>query len=82
MPDNPQTDVTSKILSAVLDGSKVKLAWSDSRRQELHSIYLRHSPGFPGGERPAGVEGRFPCGSQGLVPERAELTTDGDLQLY
>ena len=81
MPDNPQTDVTSRILSVAIDGSKVKLAWSDSKWQELHSIYLRHSPGFPGGERPAGVEGRFPSGSQGLVPERAELTADGDLQL-
>jgi gamma-butyrobetaine dioxygenase len=82
MPDNSQTDVSSRILSAVLEGSKVKLAWSDSRQQELHSKLLRHSPGFPGGERPAGVEGRFPSGSQGLMPERAELTADGDLQLY
>ena len=81
MPDNAQTDVTSRILSAALDGSKVRLVWSDSIRQELHSKCLRHSPGFPGGERPAGVEGRFPSSPQGLVPERAELTADGDLQL-
>jgi gamma-butyrobetaine dioxygenase len=81
MPDNSQTDVTSQILSAALDGSKVKLVWSDSIHQELHSKCLRHSPGFPGGERPAGAEGRFPSSCEGLVPERAELTADGDLQL-
>ena len=82
MPDNSRTDAAGRILSAELDGSKVKLVWPDSRRQEIHSICLRHSPGFPGGERPAGIEGRFPSGSQALVPERAELTADGDLQLY
>ncbi len=82
MTINPQTDVAIRILSVTLDGSKVKLAWSDSIQQVIHSTYLRHSPGFPGGERPAGIEGRFPSGLQGLVPVRAELTADGDLQLY
>jgi hypothetical protein len=81
MPDNSQTDVASQILSAALDGGKVRLVWSDSIHQELHSTCLRHSPGFPGGERPAGVEGRFPSSCEGLVPDRAELTADGDLRL-
>jgi hypothetical protein len=71
----------AKYCAPSLDGSKVRLVWSDSIRQELHSKCLRHSPGFPGGERPAGFEGRFPSDSQGLVPERAELTAGGDLQL-
>ena len=82
MTSNSQSEATTRLVSIELDSSKVKLAWSDSRRQEIHSICLRHSPGFPGGERPAGIEGRFPSGSQALVPEHAELTADGDLQLY
>ena len=81
MPDKVRTEVTSRILSAAIDGSKVRLVWSDGMHLELHAKCLRHSPGFPGGERPAGVEGRFPSSYQGLVPERAELTADGDLQL-
>ena len=69
-------------MSATVDGSKVTLVWSGSIRQQLHSKYLRHSPGFPAGGRPAGVEGRFPASSEGLLPERAELNAEGDLQLY
>lgn len=81
MTDNPESTAVPAIASAALGDRGIRLTWSDGPRQDIPAVCLRHSPGFPGGERPAGVQGRFPAGSSGLLPQRATLGADGELQL-
>ncbi|MCP4767602.1 MAG: hypothetical protein GY875_15170 [Gammaproteobacteria bacterium] len=81
MTTNPVSASKHKIVSVALDSDLITLCWSDALRQEIHPAFLRHSPGFPGGERPAGPAGRFPAGSAGLATRHGEITASGDLQL-
>lgn len=81
MSTNSKSSARHKIISVKLAGNKIIVDWSDALQQEIHSAYLKHSPGFPGGERPAGPRGRFPSGSAGLAPSHAEITETGNLQL-
>ena len=81
MTAKPVSMAAIEIASVSLAGNRVSLAWSDGLQQDIHAASLRHSPGFPGGERPAGALGRFPAAAPGFAPRQATLGTDGDLQL-
>ena len=71
----------SKIVSASIEGKDVVVAWSNGVNNRIPGIFLRHSPGFPGGKRPAGEAGRFPPTPQALAPSRADVTAEGNLHL-
>ena len=75
------TPVSYEIVSVELADSKIVVIWSDALQQDIHSAYLRHSPGFPGSERPAGPGGRFTSAAGVLTPAQARITASGDLQL-
>jgi alpha-ketoglutarate-dependent taurine dioxygenase len=81
MTADPESTTALAIAAVSLAGDRVSLTWSDGLRQDIHAACLRHSPGFPGGERPAGEQGRFPDGPAGLAPRRTTLDASGDLQL-
>jgi gamma-butyrobetaine dioxygenase len=81
MTADPESTSAIAIAAVSLANDQVSLTWSDGLRQDIHALCLRHSPGFPGGERPAGAQGRFPAGSPGLAPRRATLGRGGELQL-
>lgn len=81
MNTGPASATAMAIAEVSLAGNRVSLTWSDGLRQDIHAACLRHSPGFPGGARPAGAQGRFPAGPSGLAPCRATLGSDGELQI-
>ena len=81
MAARPDPTAMHKIIAASLEDDRIIVRWSDNSEQKLHPAYLRHSPGYPGGERPAGEQGRFPPTPEGFRPGHAELTKTGDLQL-
>jgi len=81
MTTDPETTAALAIAAVSLAGDQVSLTWSDGLKQDIHAACLRLSPGFPGGERPAGAQGRFPAAPAGLAPQRASLGAGGDLQL-
>jgi gamma-butyrobetaine dioxygenase len=81
MTAEPETSAAVAITSVSLAGDRVSLTWSDGLQQDIRATCLRHSPGYPGGERPAGAQGRFPAGPPGLAPQRATLGAGGDLRL-
>jgi gamma-butyrobetaine dioxygenase len=70
-----------RLQAARLREGVVEVQWRDGHEASYHPSWLRHSPGFPGGGRPAGEDGRFRRGSGGPVPRRAEVTADGGLRL-
>ena len=74
----PNTDT---IQSVSLQDETVVIEWAHGLQQSLESIQLRHSPGFPGANRPSGPDGRFSTTSSHLSICVAELTNDGDLRL-
>ena len=57
MTISSQSEATDQIVSVALVDNKITCIWSDAFRQTLPAVYLRHSPGFPGGDRPAGADG-------------------------
>jgi len=80
---NSQVGSTSaeKIHSVSLENHCLMIVWEDGQQQKIEPAVLRHSPGFPGGQRPAGPAGRFPKAANGFAPRQATVTTKGDLQL-
>ena len=81
MTISSQSEVTDQIVSVALVDNKITLTWPDAFRQTLSAVYLRHSPGFPGGDRPAGADGRFPSASEAILPSHAQITDSGDLEI-
>ena len=69
------------IQSVSIQDEMIIVNWGNGLQQALEPILLKHSPGFPGGARPAGPNGRFPATSNHVLPASAELTDDGDLRL-
>jgi gamma-butyrobetaine dioxygenase len=81
MTAQPDPKLIHNITAVSLEDDRIILRWSDNSEQRLHPAYLRHSPGYPGGERPAGEKGRFPQSPAGFAPRQTELTESGDLLL-
>ena len=81
MTISSQSEATDQIVSVALVDNKITCIWSDAFRQTLLAVYLRHSPGFPGGDRPAGADGRFPSASEAILPSHAQITDSGDLEI-
>ncbi len=81
MSTNPESTREIAIDAVVLTDGMVSLTWADGLRQDIHPASLRHSPGFPGGDRPAGPAGRFPLAADELSPRNAVLDERGDLRL-
>lgn len=75
------SDVNSPLVSANLVPAGVEVMWQDGRKATFHSIWLRHSPGFPDSQRPAGPKGRFPSGTCDTHLSNSSITSDGQLQL-
>jgi len=69
------------LASATLTDDGIAVSWNDGRTAHFHSIWLRHSPGFPGSGRPAGPEGRFPQDTAEPFPDSVEITADGNLDI-
>ena len=59
----------------------VEVRWTDNHHAFYHYIWLRHSPGHPDSERPAGSGGRFPKDLSSTLPVDAQLTSEGNLKL-
>ena len=66
---------------ATLIKNGVIVKWSDDHQSFYHAIWLRHSPGYPGSERPAGIEGRFPAAESVLTPVDVFVTSEGNLKI-
>jgi len=81
MTADPESTAAMAIASVLLASDQVSLTWSDGLQQSIHAACLRYSPGFPGGERPAGAQGRFPAGPPELAPRQATLGAGGELQI-
>jgi gamma-butyrobetaine dioxygenase len=73
--------VTHELVSVEIDGDKVVVDWSDNLKQAFTPAYLKYSPGFPGHNRPAGPEGRFPLAARGLVPHKSVIDDTGNLKV-
>ncbi len=69
------------LTSVALNSNGVVVNWNDGYKTHFHSIWLRHSPGFPDSQRPAGPGGRFPRPSTDVQPSSAEISDEGDLKL-
>jgi len=75
------SEVNIPLISASLVPTGVEVVWQDGRKTTFHTIWLRHSPGFPDSERPAGPNGRFPSGTSDTSPTDSRVTSDGQLKL-
>ena len=67
--------------SATLEKDGIEVCWPDGHRAFFHHIWLRHSPGFPGADRPAGPEGRFPKDAAPVAPVDASIDAEGGLHV-
>ena len=74
MPISLQSEFTERIVSVALVDSKITCIWTDPFRQTLSEVYLRHSPGFPRGDRPAGADERLPSASETILPSHVQIT--------
>ena len=68
------------LASTTLVPSGARVTWQDGREAIFHSIWLRHSPGFPDSERPAGPKGRFPSAPETQLT-KSSITSTGKLRL-
>ena len=68
------------LASTTLVPSGARVTWQDGREAIFHSIWLRHSPGFPDSERPAGPKGRFPSAAETRLT-KSSVTSTGKLRL-
>jgi gamma-butyrobetaine dioxygenase len=64
-----------------LDENGINVVWQDGHKAYFHNIWLGHSPGFPGSERPAGSLGRFPHDVKKKQPIEAWITPEGHLNI-
>jgi|TARA_B110000971_G_scaffold142234_1_gene145413 gamma-butyrobetaine dioxygenase len=73
---------SNTILSeACLKKDGITVTWQDGYQAYFHNIWLRHSPGFPGSECPAGPHGRFPTDTSEAKPVEAQITPQKNLNL-
>ena len=74
-------DSSNLLVTATLVQDGVDVTWKDGCKANFHTIWLRHSPGFPDSKITAGPEGRFPRdhGNSGLA--QAQVTPHGHLGL-
>ena len=72
---------SERLKEANLLKNGVVVKWNDDHQTFYHAIWLRHSPGFPGSVRPAGIEGRFPTIASPITPIEADVTPDGNLKI-
>jgi len=72
---------SNRLKDATLLENGVEVRWTDDHHAFYHHIWLRHSPGHPDSERPAGPRGRFPQDPDSPLPVTAKITPDGNLQL-
>ena len=75
------TTNTNLLVLAEISVGGVEVTWQDGHKAHFLDIWLRHSPGFPGAQRPAGPDGRFPHDKTKIAARDALTTDDGDLQV-
>lgn len=75
------SSTSSPLYSADLGENGVNVQWCDGFKTHYTGIWLRHSPGFPGGSRPAGPNGRFPRNEVPVSPASVEISNSGSLAI-
>lgn len=75
------TSPEHSLASVALDADGIEVRWRDGHRALFHNSWLRRSPGFPGGARPAGPVGRFPNDGERIAPVKAEIDATAGLKI-